>query len=95
MLRPGNAGDPRESASVAELTGVLPVGMFADYSPGMRHHRAPGTTPPRRPTRPDRRTRRMALYLFATDTQIGQQAWLDARHRSHARVEDSQPVRKL
>lgn len=25
---------------------------------------------------------------FATDTQTGQHAWLDARHRAHARVED-------
>ena len=25
---------------------------------------------------------------FATDTGVGQHAWLDARHRSHARVED-------
>jgi hypothetical protein len=25
---------------------------------------------------------------FATDTQAGQHAWLDAGHRSHARVED-------
>jgi hypothetical protein len=25
---------------------------------------------------------------FATDTRVGQLAWLDARHRAHARVED-------
>ena len=25
---------------------------------------------------------------FATDTPAGQRAWLDARHRAHARVED-------
>jgi hypothetical protein len=25
---------------------------------------------------------------FTTGTQAGQHAWLDARHRSHARVED-------
>lgn len=25
---------------------------------------------------------------FATDTRAGQLAWLDARHRAHARVED-------
>jgi len=25
---------------------------------------------------------------FATDTRVGQHAWLDTRHRAHARVED-------
>ncbi len=30
----------------------------------------------------------MALHPLATDTRVGQLAFLDARHRAHARVED-------
>jgi Transposase DDE domain group 1 len=31
---------------------------------------------------------------LATDTGVGQHAWLDARHRSHARVERPHPMRQ-
>jgi hypothetical protein len=82
------AGDPRESAAVAELTGVLPAAMFADYPPGIRiivrrERPHPGAQLDLIEHRDGWR-----YTCFATDTPIGQHAWLDARHRSHARVED-------
>jgi hypothetical protein len=82
------AGDPRESAAVAELTGVLPAGMFADYPPGMRIIvRRERPHPGAQLDLIEHRDGWRYTY-FATDTPAGQHAWLDARHRSHARVED-------
>lgn len=82
------AGDPRERAAVAELTGALPAGMFADYPPGMRiivrrERPHPGAQLDLIEHRDGWR-----YTCFATDTTTGQHAWLDARHRTHARVED-------
>jgi Transposase DDE domain group 1 len=82
------AGDPRESAAVAELTGVLPPGALADYPAGTRiivrrERPHPGAQLDLIETRDGWR-----YTCFATDTELGQHAWLDARHRSHARVED-------
>jgi len=79
---------PRESASVAELTGALPAAMFADYPPGTRiivrrERPHPGAQLDLIEHRDGWR-----YTCFATDTTTGQHAWLDARHRSHARVED-------
>jgi Transposase DDE domain group 1 len=81
-------GDPREAAAVAELTGLLPAVMFADYPAEMRvivrrERPHPGAQLDLIETRDGWR-----YTCFATDTQIGQHAWLDARHRCHARVED-------
>jgi Transposase DDE domain group 1 len=81
-------GDPRESAAVAELTGALPPGALEDYPPGTRiivrrERPHPGAQLDLIETRDGWR-----YTCFATDTQTGQHAWLDARHRSHARVED-------
>ncbi len=81
-------GDPRESASVAELTGLVPAAMFADYPPGMRiivrrERPHPGAQLDLIEHRDGWR-----YTCFATDTTTGQHAFLDARHRTHARVED-------
>jgi hypothetical protein len=81
-------GDPRESAAVAELTGLLPAAMFTDYPQGMhvivrRERPHPGAQLDLIEERDGWR-----YTCFATDTPAGQHAWLDARHRSHARVED-------
>jgi len=81
-------GEPREAAAVAELTGLLPAVMFADYPAGTRvivrrERPHPGAQLDLFEERDGWR-----YTCFATDTQIGQHAWLDARHRSHARVED-------
>jgi hypothetical protein len=81
-------GDPREHAAVAELTGLLPAKLFLDYPPGMRvivrrERPHPGAQLDLIEERDGWR-----YTCFATDTGHGQHAWLDARHRSHARVED-------
>ena len=81
-------GDPRDSAMVAELTGLLPAAMFTDYPAGMRvivrrERPHPGAQLDLIEERDGWR-----YTCFATDTPVGQHAWLDARHRAHARVED-------
>jgi Transposase DDE domain group 1 len=81
------AGQPREGADVAELT-TLPPQTLADYPTGTRIV-----------VRRERPHPGAQLSLFedrdgwryqclATDTAIGQRAFLDARHRAHAQVED-------
>jgi len=81
------AGEPREGADVAELT-TLPSDTLADYPTGTRII-----------VRRERPHPGAQLSLFegrdgwryqclATDTPVGQLAFLDARHRAHARVED-------
>jgi Transposase DDE domain group 1 len=81
-------GDPRESASVAELTGALPPEALRDYPDGTRiivrrERPHPGAQLDLIEERDGWR-----YTCFATDTEVGQHAWLDARHRTHARVED-------
>jgi hypothetical protein len=81
-------GQVREHADVAEITGLVDTSITARWPAGMRlivrrEHPHPGA----------------ALSLFehrdgwryqvvATNTQVGQLAFLEARHRAHARVED-------
>ena len=81
-------GDLREHADVAEITGLVDTSITARWPAGMRlivrrEHPHPGA----------------ALSLFehhdgwryqvvATNTKVGQLAFLEARHRAHARVED-------
>jgi Transposase DDE domain group 1 len=82
------AGDPREGAQVAELTGLLPPELFVGYPDGMRiivrrERPHPGAQLDLIETRDGWR-----YTCFATDTAAGQHTWLDARHRSHACVED-------
>ena len=81
-------GDPRESAAVAELTGLLPAGMRADYPAGMRIIVRRERPHPGAQLDLIEETDGWRYTCFATDTRTGQHAWLDARHRSHARVED-------
>ncbi len=78
-------GEPRESGDVAEVTNLLnldgwPQGMRVILR---REHPHPGA--------------QLSLFeeadgwryqAFITNTQIGQLAFLEARHRAHARVED-------
>jgi hypothetical protein len=81
-------GEAREHADVAEITGLVDTSILARWPAGMRlivrrEHPHPGA----------------ALSLFehhdgwryqvvATNTEVGQLAFLEARHRAHARVED-------
>ena len=81
-------GRHRDGAGVAELTGLLPAGTLADYPPGTRilirrEHPHPGAQIDAFEERDGWR-----YQCLATDTSTGQLAFLDARHRAHARVED-------
>ena len=82
------AGGHREGAHVAELTGLLPAATLTDYPPGTRvlirrERPHPGAQLDALEHRDGWR-----YQCFATDTGAGQLAFLDARHRAHARVED-------
>ncbi len=73
---------------MAELTGLLPAGTLADYPPGTRilirrERPHPGAQLDAFEERDGWR-----YQCIATDTAAGQLAFLDARHRAHARVED-------
>jgi hypothetical protein len=81
-------GDPRDGAGVVELTGMFATGALADYPAGTRiiarrERPHPGAQLDLIEERDGWR-----YTCFATDTQTGQHARLDARHRAHARVED-------
>jgi hypothetical protein len=81
-------GRIRDGAHVAELTGMLPAGTLADYPPGTRvlirrERPHPGAQLDAFEERDGWR-----YQCIATDTALGQLAFLDARHRAHARVED-------
>ena len=81
-------GRHRDGAHVAELTGLLPAGTLADYPPGTRilvrrERPHPGAQLDAFEDRDGWR-----YQCLATDTAAGQLAFLDARHRAHARVED-------
>jgi hypothetical protein len=81
-------GRHRDGAHVAELTGLLPAGTLADYPPGTRviirrERPHPGAQLDALEERDGWR-----YQCIATDTGAGQLAFLDARHRAHARVED-------
>ena len=81
-------GRPRQGAHVAELTGLLPAWILADYPGGTRvlvrrERPHPGAQLDAFEHRDGWR-----YQCFATDTSAGQLVFLDARHRAHARVED-------
>jgi hypothetical protein len=83
-------GEPRpvDEAAVAEITGLLPASTLAAYPAGTRvivrrERPHPGAQLDLIEQRDGYR-----YTGFATDTRTGQHAFLDARHRAHARVED-------
>lgn len=81
-------GGHRDGAGLAELTGLLPATTLEGYPPGTRvivrrERPHPGAQFDLMETRDGWR-----YTCFATDTRAGQLAFLDARHRAHARVED-------
>jgi Transposase DDE domain group 1 len=81
-------GAHRDGAGLAEITGLLPAKVLADYPSGIRvivrrERPHPGAQLDLIETRDGWR-----YTAFATDTRVGQLAFLDARHRAHARVED-------
>jgi hypothetical protein len=80
-------GELRNGADVAELTGMLPDLTAAGWPDRMRVIvRRERPHPGAQLTFSDVHGYR--FQAFATDTQAGQLAHLEARHRAHARVED-------
>jgi hypothetical protein len=80
-------GELRDGADVAELTAMLPDLAAAGWPDGMRViARRERPHPGAQLTFTDLHGYR--FQAFATDTQVGQLAHLEARHRAHARVED-------
>ena len=81
-------GDLREHADVAEITGLLDPTLLAAWPERMRvivrrEHPHPGAQLSVFEHRDGWR-----YQAFVTNTAIGQLAFLEARHRAHARVED-------
>lgn len=81
-------GDVREHADVAEITGLVDTSITTRWPAGMRlivrrEHPHPGAPLSLFENRDGWR-----YQVVATNTQVGQLAFLEARHRAHARVED-------
>jgi len=81
-------GGLREHADVVEVTGMLDLSRWTATCPGMRvivrrEHPHPGATLDAFEIRDGYR-----YQAFTINTPGGQLAFLDARHRAHARVED-------
>ncbi|TWF79003.1 DDE family transposase [Pseudonocardia hierapolitana] len=81
-------GSHRDGAGLAELTGLLPAASLDGYPRGTRvivrrERPHPGAQLDLMETRDGWR-----YTCFATDTPAGQSAFLEARHRAYARVED-------
>jgi hypothetical protein len=84
----GEPRDPADSAAVAELTGMLAAGALRDYPAGTRIIARRERPHPGAQLDLIEEHDGWRYTCFATDTGHGQYAWLDARHRAHARVED-------
>jgi hypothetical protein len=78
-------GGVREKAEVAELTGLLTVGGWPD---GMRVIVRRERPHPGAQLSLLEEADGWRYQAFATNTRVGQLAFLEARHRAHARVED-------
>ena len=81
-------GDLREHADVIDITGLLDLSRWSSHCPGMRvvvrrELPHPGATLDAFEVRDGFR-----YQAFTTNTGHGQIAFLEARHRAHARVED-------
>jgi len=83
-------GEPVENAFVADLTGLLDLGGWQEKIPGLRVLVRDEPLHPRYRKRATDREKALGrrFQLIVTNTQVGQIAWLDARHRSHVHVEN-------
>jgi hypothetical protein len=81
-------GRHRDGAHVAELTGLLPAGTLTDYPSGTRILIRRERPHPGAQLSVLEHADGWRYQCIATDTRTGQLAFLDARHRAHARVED-------
>ena len=83
-------GEPVENAFVADLTGLLDLGGWQEKIPGLRVLVRDEPLHPRYRKRATDREKALGrrFQLIVTNTQVGQIAWLDARHRCHVHVEN-------
>lgn len=84
------SGEPVEDTFVADLTGLLDLGSWHKKIPGLRIIVRDEPLHPRYRKRATEREKQLGrrYQLIATNTKVGQIAWLDARHRSHVHVEN-------
>jgi hypothetical protein len=83
-------GDVLDDTLTADLTGLLDLGTWTVKIPGLRILVREEPLHPRYRKRATEREKQLGkrYQLIATNTKGGQIAWLDARHRSHAHVEN-------
>lgn len=83
-------GDPVDDTFVADLTGLLDLGSWQQKIPGLQIIVRDEPLHPRYRKRATDREKQLGrrYQLIATNTKVGQIAWLDARHRSHVHVEN-------
>lgn len=81
-------GQQRDGAGLAEITGVLPAGALTGYPSDSRVLVRRERPHPGAQLDLFEQADGWRYTAFVTDTQVGQLAFLDARHRAHARVED-------
>jgi hypothetical protein len=84
------SGTVLDDTFVAELTGLLDLEAWSEHIPGLRVLVRSEPLHPRYRKRATEREQRLdrRFQLITTDTSAGQHAWLEARHRAHAHVED-------
>ena len=82
------AGDIRDGAEVAELTGFLAPGLLAKWPAGMRVIVRRERPHPGAQLSMFEEIDGWRYQAFVTNTATGQLQFLEARHRAHARVED-------
>ena len=81
-------GDPREGGDVAELSGLIDTSVMDKWPTGMRVIVRRERPHPGAQLSLFEETDGWRYQAFVTNTKGGQLAFLEARHRAHARVED-------
>jgi hypothetical protein len=81
-------GGAREGGDVAELTGLIDAAVLATWPPGMRVIARRERPHPGAQLSLFEEADGWRYQAFITNTAAGQLAFLEARHRAHARVED-------
>ena len=81
-------GSVREGGDVAELTGLIDPAVLAKWPPGMRVIARRERPHPGAQLSLFEEADGWRYQAFITNTAAGQLAFLEARHRAHARVED-------
>ncbi len=90
QLAIGQDGEVLDDTFVADITGLLGLQEWTEKIPGLRIIVRDEPLHPRYRKRATELEKKLGrrYQLIATNTQAGQIAWLDARHRSHVHVEN-------